>query len=1136
MANAYLRRINKSRRRRPTGMTPALRKPFYDPMLNEFFNYLAQRQQKEQNQRNLLSGYKIPYEFFNFDVPSPNFIALEERQQATEDEGSGFLDSPLQWTVDKLSRPLYAVAEGSKDFSEEATDVIRDFDFDTGTLRDIGDMFRAGGAGTWQGFSGERKTTFAEILRNQQSNPLSAAMGIGIKNATGVDVPGTTPEWWRQHNKTTAAVGLTGDILLDPTTYIGLGIVGKTGSGARIFKNKSAVTDAVSKTERMVDNIVQGGKMSPLQAEKIKDILTARKFRTGFQKQKGAQAREGEVANLIRQISEDKKLFTMNRVFSDTLDNLKILPKGRLQNRQGKFMSPTTMAEEAARKAGDEVQELTVREALENYRTIVDAEYKTALGIGTRKLRVPILPSATVEGLAKVAQIRPIQAGLDITQRYLRNSHKIVDDVFRVKTEAMHLGRSTTYMAGRYIDDTFKTVRDGRSMRRMTRDDRVAEWMLGLRREGGQLLVKAPGSREEQIAADVFSNHVDMLSQRVTGLMGELPYSPEELNRMLPPGLPPIFGREAMKDIGVREGLINPRTGKVIKGKKAQLQEFYHNQDWFRSSLLKTAVNKDIKGMKDGGHALWIATAAVEHAAARRQMMDNLATSFGFSKQLKSQDDVGRIILGDLQQKRGYVPPQGIKELEDYVFNPEVAEGISKMLKTMDSQREWKGFVKFLNRITGPWKFLVTQPNPGYHIRNLMGDAFINWIDGAINPADYAAAARLLGFRFHGMEKFEGFAGGSEPLLRMAGDPLTNALKVKNKPLIKNPARLRDAEGVIKKHILDSEVYAGINKHGIRQNFAVSQFGELESAVNTFETAFSGVTRKAGEPFRRFSEYREDYMRISHFLHLLRTNPSGAKSLDDAMTFAADRVRMTHFDYTDFTKVEQQVLSNIFPFYKWTRKAMPLMARFMFEHPGKVIIPEKITKNLSGAFGYWPGEEDPLPGIEESFVPDWLKHGGYLPMYDTPGTDNPMFARYPSPFSDILAFQGGDFAAGPTGIADSFVSQSSPYARIPIELFANRQTMFAGENVPITDKKEYAANQLPIPMMRQILGATGTFKEGEGNLGSLATNLTGMYSRELTERDQRNELMRQLFEEDLTPTENARIREILRVRFGVSFE
>jgi len=1126
--NSYARKL---RKRHPTRRRTSSPSPnFYDPGLNLFMQYLMNRESHPAPKP--LAKFNVPYSFMNSDLPPKWAIAQND---AENNDQSGFwTSSPIQWTVDKLSRPLYAVAEGSKDFSEQFTDVIRGGSL-SNQLRDVGDMFRAGGAGAWQGFSGKEHTTFGEVLRNTQANPVSAGFGIGVKKATGVNVPGTTPEWWRKHNKTTAAVGLTGDILLDPTTYIGVGLVGKMGTGARIFKDAKSVEAAVTRQNRLVDNLLKTGVMSDEQARKIKDLLTANKFRQGFQKAKGAQAKEGEAADLIRHIANDKGRFAANRVFSDTLTNIQKLPKSSIQDRNYRFMSPKVMAGEAATKAGDEAVELTIKEALDNYRTIVEANYKQTLGIGTRKVRFPILPSKTLEGLQKIAQIKPIEQGLDITQKYLRNSHKIVEDVYRTKVEAMHLGRSTTYMAGRYIDDTFKHVKDGSAIRKMTREDRVAEWMLGLRRDSGQLLVKAPGSNVEQVASDVFSAHVDMLSQRVTGLLGELPYSPAELNRMLPPGLPPIFGKRKMKEIGLELGLINPKTGKVLKGKKAELQKAFQEQDWFRSSLLRVAKDSNIKGMKDGAHSLWIATAAVEHAAARRQLLDNLTASFGFSRELSSVDEAGRILVNDLVKKRGWVEAKGVKELEDVVFNPEVAEGISKMLKTMEDQREWSNFTKFLNRITGPWKFLVTQPNPGYHIRNLMGDAFINWIDGAINPADYRAAARLLGWRFHGMEKFEGFADGSDPLLRMAGDPLKNALKIQNKPLIRNTANLRDAEGQVKKYILDSEIYAGMNKHGIRQNFAVSQFGELESAVNTFETAFSGVTRKMGEPFRRISEWREDYMRMAHFMHLLRSNPSKAKSLDEAMQWAADRVRMTHFDYTDFTKFEQQYLSNVFPFYKWTRKALPLMSRFMFEHPGKVIIPEKITRNLSGAFGYWPTEDDPLPGLDNQLVPDWLKAGGYLPMYNTPGTGNPMFARYPSPFSDILAFQGGDFAAGGRGIADSFISQSNPAIRIPAELMMGHQSMFAGENVPLPGPVEYTANQLPVPFMRQILGATGAFNEGEGNLGPAATNLTGMYSRELTERDMRNELLRQLFEEDLTTEENARIRQILKYRFGVEY-
>jgi len=791
-------------------------------------------------------------------------------------------------------------------------------------------------------------------------------------------------------------------------------------------------------------------------------------------------------------------------------------------------MSPNTVATEAATKAAQETEEMTTKTLLDNYRTVVGADYKRTLGIGTRKVRLPIIPSKGVEGMLKIAQVKPLRVTSEKLQSALRNSYKTIEDVYRVKVEAMHLGRSSTMALGRYVESTFKQI---------DKDSRRAAWVMGLRRQStnGELSVRAPGAAQSDDAAELFSRHVASLDERARGDMGELPFSPEELNRELAPGLPAFFKKKSKKEIAMENGWITSK-GKLAKGKKDELQRAWEDQEWIRSSLLRVATDTKMKGMKDGGHALWMAIAAMEHANARRKMYEAMVESFGFSKAMGAGDNIAKAILSDLE-KRGWreAKIKGSKQLDGVLFNKDVATSIERIMKTFEDQREWKGWVKFFNRITNPWKFWVTQPMLGYHIRNMMGDAFVNFIDGAVNPADYRASARMLGLNFSGMKKFEHVTETQSPLLRIPGDPMANALRVTNKPLFRNSANLRDAEGKVKDYVTDAELFAGLNKHGIRQNLQVGEFGDLESEINTFGTRASDVRQAVEKPFRLISEQREEYMRIAHFIHLVRTNPSKAITLDEAMEWAGQRVRMTHFDYTDFTKFEQQTLSNVIPFYKWTRKALPLMARFMFEHPGKVVVPEKITRALSGAYGYWPTEDDPLPGLENLLVPQWLKEGGYEPGYDTPTTGNPMFLRMPSPFSDILSFQANSaFGSGNLqGLGDTLMQQTNPLIRIPYELATGHQTLIAGQDVPIGNPAEYGLNQLPVPYLRQVLSATGAFKGGEGNLGPVATATTGLYSRELTERDQRNELYRLLFEGNLSSQDNARIRQILLQQFGV---
>ena len=105
--------------------------------------------------------------------------------------------------IDLLSRPNYTVMNTIKEMSQPG---VNDENF-----------FEA----MWKGFSGQEKTTGRDVLKQNYPH-----MG----------------------NKTRAITGLVGDIFLDPTTYIGAGLIGKVGKLAGIGKGARAVGDA-SKTE-----------------------------------------------------------------------------------------------------------------------------------------------------------------------------------------------------------------------------------------------------------------------------------------------------------------------------------------------------------------------------------------------------------------------------------------------------------------------------------------------------------------------------------------------------------------------------------------------------------------------------------------------------------------------------------------------------------------------------------------------------------------------------------------------------------------------------------------------------------------------------------------------------------------------
>jgi hypothetical protein len=465
----------------------------------------------------------------------------------------------------------------------------------------------------------------------------------------------------------------------------------------------------------------------------------------------------------------------------------------------------------------------------------------------------------------------------------------------------------------------------------------------------------------------------------------------------------------------------------------------------------------------------------------------------------------GEKIFQDLKNKGWRELPKGLTHglMEGVLFDKETADGITTIMRLMNEERQWRPFTRKLARITAPIKWTLTQPNPGFHIRNAIGDSLINEID-SVAVKDYAQAWAVLS---KATEKY----GGESPLIMAEGDILEQAFKLKDQEVLFHTRKaLKKPGGLNSSAVTHAELYAGLNKYGITQNYARVEFSTPDSFGSKIGQSW---------PVRKLMlvlNFRENYFRAAHFIKLVKQNPTGAGTLDEAMSYAAARVRKMHFDYTDFTKWEKQVASNVIPFYKWTRKAVPLMAELMFTNPGKVIAPNKAQMAISRLLGNEdPNANDPFPDAQ-GLIPKWMIDAGYSPGGQL-GGNNSMFA-VPNPFQDVITNTiqplAKGFTSGPRQALNSVLQQSNPLIKNPYELTQNENTFMSGdERVPVyksDSKKKDLANYFmnQIPYAHQISRAQNPDAD-KANLGGLVSQLTGIYAQELTPSMQRGEMFRQ---------------------------
>lgn len=442
---------------------------------------------------------------------------------------------------------------------------------------------------------------------------------------------------------------------------------------------------------------------------------------------------------------------------------------------------------------------------------------------------------------------------------------------------------------------------------------------------------------------------------------------------------------------------------------------------------------------------------AVEKATARAQFVDHVGYSFG----VKTKDAPSSFV----SVHDAYGRLRGLK------FAPEVGPQLEKSLKEWVRSRDLglqSPVVRLYDQVLSKWKTGVTIYNPSHHVRNAIGDIFIAHLAGVNTYKPYKMAYKVMAKNHHRYTDADIglFAGAGYDLkLFQNGDALKRA--------IANPR----TDAIFKwrgKDVTHEQVYAGFNDMGLRQNVAATE--QLGEVTNT-----GGALAKVGYKVRQGSEYREDVIRMGHFIHA--TQKSKAATLEDAMREAAKTVRKHHFDYGDLTEFEQKYMKRIVPFYTWMRKSTPLMMRYAFTDPGKAILAyPKMQFSIADAAGMDPQSIDkPYSDQMDSMLPDWLKGTGFAP-FAMHGA-NLLTENIGNPMNDSIQQWSGGLG--------SQLANITPVAKVPIEL-ATKTNLFTGAH--IKDKTQYIDQQ--IPGVNQIGGMTNTSPLA-GTLESMLNTVKG---------------------------------------------
>lgn len=240
----------------------------------------------------------------------------------------------------------------------------------------------------------------------------------------------------------------------------------------------------------------------------------------------------------------------------------------------------------------------------------------------------------------------------------------------------------------------------------------------------------------------------------------------------------------------------------------------------------------------------------------------------------------------DLAPKWWVQLPEGVTklnpDLKGKVFDPEVAGEITRVSAKYLNPQEAGGFLKVFDTVQNAWKRWTLAPFPKYHLRNMVGNLWNNYLAGT-NPKYYIQAARLQ----------------------------------KNPSIAPEVIKAAKETGVLGKGWYSADIEKTLAQQ-------VTRFGDLPKGIKAREVVTGQPLIQAG---MQVGKTVENNARLAHFLDRLAKGDDKFK--------AAESVKKYLFDYQDLTDFEKQVMKRLMPFYTWTRKNVPLQLEKLWEQPQK---------------------------------------------------------------------------------------------------------------------------------------------------------------------------------------------------------
>ena len=512
-------------------------------------------------------------------------------------------------------------------------------------------------------------------------------------------------------------------------------------------------------------------------------------------------------------------------------------------------------------------------------------------------------------------------------------------------------------------------------------------------------------------------------------------------------------------------------------------------------------------------------------------------------------DDINGPKVGSLTQSKlrgtSFVAPLGMDLTDEQITRlaREYAEMFQAAARTADPQ-ELKAFFRMMERFNNWWKAQAVG-TPGFVMRNMMGAM---WMNNQLAGVPFSTMGRVVLIRRKAAAAAK--KGGQQGNIMYGLDQLIKegGTTIRGGPFSgsSNVSR-RELETFVDWY--GSGIASGTGGRGIEIVTGVDS-GGLVRETEGFRSGFEAGTWKPTADFKFFSAIRgwnadvEFMARGSLAHHTMMRNGTVEQ--------ASDLVTKYHFDYSDLTAAERSA-KQVIPFWTWQRRVLPVLIESVGRNPKAWNRISQFQANIE--------RQSPEEGLVPSYFGENL--GVRLPF-----TSNGfrVYAMPDLPFTDLSdwakSFDDEEFKDVtdlPMAVLRKPLESAIPSYKLPIELLMGTRTF---NQVPLNDELEPAPNWARIPVITQALDFAGVLERNRSGdlfmtdtnaykfeqfipyfarmsrilprtdpqwqssdsakqIASIFSNLFGLGIRINSPKEQRNEYLRQMYDQSAERTRQA---------------